>query len=237
MADRYYGVYGALVDGNDAGEGVLSVTVPAVFPAGEVVQARPCLPYGVLFLPEKDDKVWVQFEGGEPTLPVWTGVQQIGDAWPTDPGPPTARMLRSLKDHRLTLDDDAPAVEMRFGGKKHAVSLTDSAVTVTHDAGHAVTLEQGKVSITFASSGPTVKLEQSSVTVSLGGSSVKLEQSSATVSLGGSSVKLDPSSVTVNGLLVKLGSASAPVIHATDMGVGNLGAPVTITPTQFTVMA
>jgi hypothetical protein len=75
------------------------------------------------------------------------------------------------------------------------------------------------------------------VTVSLGGSSVKLEQSSATVSLGGSSVKLDPSSVTVNGLLVKLGSASAPVIHATDMGVGNLGAPVTITPTQFTVMA
>ena len=53
MADRYHGVYGALVDGNDAGEGVLSVTIPAVFPAGEAVQARPCLPYGVLFLPEK----------------------------------------------------------------------------------------------------------------------------------------------------------------------------------------
>ncbi len=40
MADRYYGIYGALVDGNDAGEGVLSVTIPAVFPGGDVVQAR-----------------------------------------------------------------------------------------------------------------------------------------------------------------------------------------------------
>jgi len=237
MADRYYGVYGALVDGNDAGEGVLSVTIPAVFPAGEVVQARPCLPYGVLFLPEKDDKVWVQFEGGEPTLPVWTGVQQIGDAWPSDPGPPTARMLRSLKDHRLTLDDDTPAVELRYGGKKHAVSLTDSAVTVTHDAGHAVTLEQDKVSITVASSGPSVELGQSSVTVSLGSASVKLEQSSVTVSLGGSSVKLDPASVTLSGPLVKLGSATLPVLHATDFGVGNLGAPVVITPTQITVLA
>ena len=221
MADRYYGVYGALVDGNDAGEGVLSVTVPAVFPAGEVVQARPCLPYGVLFLPEKGDKVWVQFEGGEPTLPVWTGVQQIGHAWPTDPGPPTARMLRSLTDHRLTLDDDTPAVEMRFGGKKHAVSMTDPAVTVTHDAGHAVTLEQGKISIAFAAGGPTVVLQQNSVTVSL----------------GGSSVKLDPGSVTVSGPLVKLGGGRNPVICATDIGVGNLGAPVTITPTQFSVYA
>jgi hypothetical protein len=237
MADQYYGVYSAQVTGNDAGEGVLSVIVLAVHPDGQELQAKPCLPYGVLFLPEKDDKVWVQFEGGDSTLPVWTGVQQFGDAWPSDPGPPTARMLRSLKDHRLTLDDDTPAVEMRYGGKEHAVSMTDSAVTVTHDAGHAVTLEQDKVSITVASSGPAVELGQSSATISLGGASVKLEQGSVTISLGGSSVKLDPESVTLSAPLVKLGGAKLPLIRATDTGVGNLGAPVVMTPVQLTVLA
>ncbi len=222
MADKYYGVYSATVCGNDVGQGVLSVKIDTIYHAGEVVDAWPCLPYGVLFLPKVGDKVWVQFQGGKPTEPVWTGVQQIGYMWPTDPGPPAARMLRSLKDHRLTLDDETPAVEMRFGGKKHAISLTDPAVTLTHDAGHAITLEQGKVSIVFAGGGPTVELEQSSVTVSL----------------GGSSVKLDPTSVTVNGPLVKLGGGSKPVIRQGDFGVGNLGAPVAMMmPTQFSVLA
>src|SRR4051812_8575714 len=115
MADPYYGVYGGGVDTNDAGQGGLGVRVPAVFPGGEVIEARPCLPYGVLFLPESGDKVWVQFEGGEPTLPLWTGVQQTGDAWPDDPAPPGARTLRTPSDHRLVLDDDAPAVHLRYG--------------------------------------------------------------------------------------------------------------------------
>jgi Type VI secretion system/phage-baseplate injector OB domain len=222
MADSYYGVYGALVDANDTGEGVLRVKVPAVYPGGEVLDARPCLPYGVLFLPEVGEKVWVQFEGGDPTLPLWTGVHQVGDAWPTAPGPPTARLLRSATDHRIVLDDDAPAVAVRYGGKAHAVTLTATAVTIEHDAGHAVTLEQGKVTVALAAGGP----------------SVVLEQGSATVSLGPSSVKLDPSSVTVSGPLVKLGGATAPVVRAgVDIGVGNLGAPVVMTPGQIQVLA
>jgi hypothetical protein len=196
--------------------------VPAVFPGGEVVDARPCLPYGVLFLPEPGEKVWVQFEGGEPTLALWTGVQQTGDAWPKDPAPPDARTLRSHADHRLVLDDGTPAVELRYGGKRHAVAFTDTDVVIRHDSGHAITLAQDRVTVDFGSGGPTVTLQQSS----------------AAISLGASSVTVDGAGVTVSGPLVKLGGAAAPVVRAgIDLGVGNLGAPVVITPGQFQVLA
>lgn len=221
MADTYFGVYGGIVKANDAGEGVLGVAVPAVYPGGEVLQARPGLPYGVLFLPEVGEKVWVQCEGGDPTLMIWTGVQQVGDAWPSKPGPPTARLLRSKSDHRVMLDDDAPEVLVRFGGKAHSLRFTDGTVTLTHDAGHAVTLEQGGVTVAVKN-----------------GPKVSLTQSSATVSLQSSSVTVDATGVTVSGTLVKLGDGKAPVVRAgIDMGVGNLGAPVIMTPGQITVLA
>ena len=65
---------------------------------------------------------------------------------------------------------------------------------------------------------------------------MKLEQSSVTVSLGGSSVNSVPRR-SPGGPLVKLGSATLPVLHAADFGVGGLGAAVLITPTQIRVLA
>lgn len=223
MADSYPGIYAGLVQANDAGGGVLGVAVPSVFPGGETLQARPVLPYGVLFLPEVGTKVWVQFEGGEPTLPLWTGVHQVGDAWPDDPAPPSARLLRSVTDQRVVLDDTSGAegVALVFGGRAHAVRLTQSGVVVEHDSGHAVTLGDSEVEVAHSS-----------------GASVVLAASGVTVSLGGSSVKLDASGVTVSGPLVKLGPGQMPVARMGDMGIGNLGAPVALTVvTGMTVLA
>jgi hypothetical protein len=240
VADSYFGIYAGKVETNDAGAGVLGVKVPALFPAGEALDARPALPYGVLFLPEVGTKVWVQFEGGEPTLPLWTGVQQVGDEWPDDPATPDARTLRSLTDQRVVLDDTSGSegVALVFGGKAHAVRLTDSGVVIEHDSGHTITLGDSDVVIEH-SSGNTVTLADSSVKVEHSqGSSVELTSSAATLKQGSSSVKADASGVTVSGTLVKLGPGSMPVVRMGDMGVGNLGAPVAITVvTGMTVLA
>ncbi|WP_208721620.1 phage baseplate assembly protein V [Corallococcus aberystwythensis] len=76
---RYYGKYrGKVVDNIDLMElGRLLVDVPAL--AGiEASWALPCVPYagpqvGFLMLPPIGANVWVEFEGGDPTHPIWVG--------------------------------------------------------------------------------------------------------------------------------------------------------------------
>ncbi len=173
MAGSYFAIYSGLVTANGAGGGVLEVQVPAVYPGGETLEARPALPYGVLFLPEVKSKVWVQFEGGEPTLPVWTGVHEPAGDWPTDSTAPDARVLRSLTEQRIVLDDTggSEAVLLLFGGRAHAVRLTQSGVVLEHDSGHAVTLEDSTVEVAH-SAGASVVLDGSGVSVK--GTAVRL---------------------------------------------------------------
>ena len=80
MPDKYFGKYsGLVVDNMDPEQlGQLRVSVPAIFPEDELMLARPALPYGIFFVPEVGTKVWVEFEGGDTGLPIWTGVQSVG---------------------------------------------------------------------------------------------------------------------------------------------------------------
>lgn len=76
----YFGKYrGTVVDNADPTERArLKVRVPSVLGEAEV-WARPCVSYvgdnvGLRLLPEPDTGVWVEFEGGDPTHPLWSGV-------------------------------------------------------------------------------------------------------------------------------------------------------------------
>jgi hypothetical protein len=76
---RFFGKYRGRVIGNTdlLQLGRLSVEVPAV-PDATSKWALPCTPYagpgvGMLFLPPIGANVWVEFEGGDPQHPIWTG--------------------------------------------------------------------------------------------------------------------------------------------------------------------
>ena len=52
--------------------------VPAVLGDHETGWCTPCVPYagkdaGMAFLPEKDAGVWIEFEGGDVSFPIWVG--------------------------------------------------------------------------------------------------------------------------------------------------------------------
>jgi uncharacterized protein involved in type VI secretion and phage assembly len=76
---EYFGKYrGQVTDNVDPlGNGRLQVRVPQVL--GDVtVWAQPCVPYagpqlGWYTMPEIDTGVWVEFEAGDPSYPIWTG--------------------------------------------------------------------------------------------------------------------------------------------------------------------
>jgi uncharacterized protein involved in type VI secretion and phage assembly len=81
MADeKYYGKYRGMVLNNidPMQKGRLLVQVPDVTGLGTSSWAMPCVPIagpqmGSFFLPVIGSGVWVEFEGGNPDYPIWTG--------------------------------------------------------------------------------------------------------------------------------------------------------------------
>ncbi len=77
MTNKFFGLYRGIVtdDKDPAGMRRIRAKVPAVFGETETRWALPCTPPGVLSVPEIGDGVWVEFEAGDPDVPVWIGVR------------------------------------------------------------------------------------------------------------------------------------------------------------------
>ncbi|SRR5437870_2594961 len=236
MPDLYFGKYTGIVKDNrdDQNLGQLQVSVPAIFQPDELVTARPALPYGFFFVPENNAKVWVEFEGGDPGLPLWTGVQYVPGEWPDEAkaNPPQKRVIKTAAGHLIIFDDkDGEAgIEIKDGVNGHDITLNNQGISVKDGVNNH--------SITFDSTGVTVKTKS--------GAKVQMTSSGTVIDSGsptGSKVELTPSGVaveggqgivTVTGNLIQLGPGALPVIRLTDSGIGNLGAPVVMTVTSNT---
>jgi uncharacterized protein involved in type VI secretion and phage assembly len=80
MPEKYYGKYrGTVLNNVDLlQKGRLLVQVPDVLGLSTSSWAMPCVPMagmqmGAYFVPIIGSKVWVEFEGGNPDYPIWTG--------------------------------------------------------------------------------------------------------------------------------------------------------------------
>jgi uncharacterized protein involved in type VI secretion and phage assembly len=142
MEGSCFGKYrGKVEDNNDrTGRGRLKVTVPAVM-GKEPVWALPCVPYagdnmGLYTIPEKGTGVWVEFEAGNPSSPIWVGCFWAdGQAPKNERGAEAAsplKIIRSQKGLLVTLDD-----------KQQVITLSDK------EGNNLVTIEvqQGKVTV------------------------------------------------------------------------------------------
>jgi uncharacterized protein involved in type VI secretion and phage assembly len=139
---KFFGKYRGQVTQNDdpANRGRLQVIVPAVM--GKVpIWALPCLPYGgpnmgLYTIPEVGAGVWVEFEAGHPSHPIWVGCYWGDNQLPEDNGgsraSPPVKILRTKEGLMLSLDDS-----------EEVVTLSDE------DGSNLVTIEvrQGKVTI------------------------------------------------------------------------------------------
>jgi uncharacterized protein involved in type VI secretion and phage assembly len=139
---RFFGKYRGLVVDNDdpTNRARLQVMVPAVM-RNVPIWALPCLPYGgpnmgFYTIPEVGAGVWVEFEAGNPSHPIWVGCYWGDNQLPEDnsgsSASPPLKILRTKEGLMLTLDDSG-----------EVVSLSDK------DGSNLVTIEvqQGKVTI------------------------------------------------------------------------------------------
>lgn len=108
MPDKYFGKYtGIVTDNRDSQQlGELVVSVPSIFP-NDTVKARPALPFGFYFVPELGAKVWIEFEGGDSELPLWTGLQYVPGEWPVEAqaNPPQRRTIKTASGHFIRFND------------------------------------------------------------------------------------------------------------------------------------
>jgi uncharacterized protein involved in type VI secretion and phage assembly len=141
MRSHYFGKFrGVVVDTNDQNkQGRVKVRVPAVLGTVEV-WAMPCVPYagdrvGLYLLPEPGTGVWVEFEGGDPSYPVWTGCFW-GDGQLPDHPEAGVKVLRT-QGHTIRLDDDEG--ELLVSSDSGAeTAWTDEATTTAGLSEHTV---------------------------------------------------------------------------------------------------
>lgn len=158
---HFFGKYRGVVKDNQdtASIGRLKVTVPSVLGALEV-WAMPCVPYagdgvGFYSLPEPDTGVWIEFEAGDPSYPVWTGFFWATGELP-DPSGPAVKIWKTGKI-TIRIDDEADEIVISTTSETKVTLATDATTEsggATHIVGSAgVSSEKGagKVEVTDSS--------------------------------------------------------------------------------------
>jgi phage baseplate assembly protein gpV len=78
LRNRFFGKYRGVVTDVDASTLRIKATVPAVLADQPTGWVRACVPFagpdmGIAFLPEIGAGVWIEFEGGDVSYPIWVG--------------------------------------------------------------------------------------------------------------------------------------------------------------------
>ncbi|HEY1293399.1 MAG TPA: phage baseplate assembly protein V [Chloroflexota bacterium] len=233
MPGTYFGKYRGKVVSNtdDSGVGMLEVTVADVL--GEnTAWALPSLPFagpgvGWLMLPPVGADVWVDFERGDPSFPVWSGcfwdtaspfaestsarVKMLKtecfslclDSGGADGGQPTATIQVNVGSQEsprlLSVAFDAAGITLK--NDERTVVVGSSSVVVSSGDTSQVTVESGTV--TIKNGDTTITVASSSIGLACSSGAVNLSESEVAVSNGVPSVKLTQTSVNVNnGALV-----------------------------------
>jgi uncharacterized protein involved in type VI secretion and phage assembly len=120
---KHFGKYrGTVTDNNDPRQqGRLKVTVPEILGDVDSGWALPCAPYagdktGGYMVPPAGAGVWVEFEAGDVSRPIWVGCWWSNAKVPTDEegaiATPDVKILRSEEGMLLAFHDDTQTIAL-----------------------------------------------------------------------------------------------------------------------------
>jgi hypothetical protein len=197
-------------------EGRIIALVPAISGL-PLPWATPCVPYagrgvGFFAVPPIGANVWIEFEGGDPGKPIWTGCFWGKGEVPAQPAVPTTKVLKtelitlSLNDltTELKLEVRTPAGLQTIVMNPSGIKLSSNVVTVTITQ-QSIDLKNAAASVSVAPQAVTLKngaataeIAPQSVALKNGGASVEVTPASIGLKNGGASVDLSPASVSLN---------------------------------------
>jgi uncharacterized protein involved in type VI secretion and phage assembly len=136
IRNRFFGKYRGVVTQVDGPTMRLKAKVPAVLGDQESGWAMPCVPYagpqvGIAFLPETGSGVWIEFEGGDVSFPIW-----VGCYWRTGELPAEAKAdAKTIISQTVKLVlDDGQTQSSWTDGNNNAITLDSSGIAVERDS-------------------------------------------------------------------------------------------------------
>ena len=253
---RFYGkCRGIVVDNADPEQlGRLKLKVPSIL-GNDIVTgwAAPCVPYGgemnqgVLFIPEVNAGVWVEFEEGDLEFPIWVGtfwskpdgeseLPKPNDADGTEQGsvqdPPTRKIIKTVKGHSIQFEDNdgEELITIVEAVNNNVITLDANGITIKDGAG-TITIEDAN--------GNQVLMDSAGITCTdVSGNEIKMDSQGMQYSdANGNTIKMDAMSGFPAGPGVKINGGSGRVCMEglitwllTHQHVGNLGAPTPLFP-------
>lgn len=210
---KYYSVYRAVVTDNQdpSNQGRLRLYIPQVhgndttsdywaYPKG-VFSGKG---YGIHIIPKVADTVWVEFEQGDPSVPVWSlghfGINEI-----IEPNLANTKnyWFRTPGGHLIQIDDNLNSVSIAHS-RGHSISLNEENISVG-GFGTSIVLNAESLSVDFQGTS-TFVVSANLVRLSRLSQSIFIDQGGISVASGGGIFIGNPNS-TLNpvGQLLPLG--------------------------------
>lgn len=161
----YFGKYRGKVENNvdPMFLGRIQVSAPAVLGGGKMSWAMPCVPYagpgvGFFAIPPVGANVWVEFEGGDPDYPIWSGCFWGSGEVPAQPAVAEMKVLKTdaialtLSDlpgaggFTLEVKSPAVAVPLKLVCDSSGIELKNSAASVKLTAA-SVSINSGALEV------------------------------------------------------------------------------------------
>ncbi|ALC25022.1 phage baseplate assembly protein V [Streptomyces pristinaespiralis] len=157
---RYLGKFRGRVVSNDdpLRIGRVTVKVPDVLGDETSTWALPCLPFtgresGQYVVPSAGAGVWVEFEQGDPSYPIWTGCW-YGDSSELPPdaltgGPAHQNVVIQTSDrHKLVMGDvpGGSGIRLQAAGGAY-IQVDEKGVTIANGLGASIVLNGAEVNV------------------------------------------------------------------------------------------
>ncbi|WP_294621645.1 phage baseplate assembly protein V [uncultured Roseovarius sp.] len=148
---KWYGKYKGKVVGNTdmTNSGRLKISLPDILKDKEP-WADPCVPYaasdknGLFFMPPTGTAVWIEFEGGDLSKPIWTGF-----AWDEGKAPSANpdEMLIKTPSGTVKFNASKSGGDVVIETAKLSIVLRDDTVTLTASSTSTIKMQGGSTAI------------------------------------------------------------------------------------------
>jgi hypothetical protein len=257
---KFFGKYRGKVTANQdpLHLGRIQVSVPAIFGEGRISWAMPCVPYagkdiGFFTIPPVNANIWVEFEGGDPDYPIWSGC-----FWGENELPQNAKVeqpvevqvfrtkgitftLSNLGDNKgLTIEVEQPVVNrpLKMVFNAEGIEINNNNETIAKLTEKTIELKN-RSSSTVTLTADTIELKESAIEIKLTSSSIELNSSPATIKLTTSSgIELNnsPANTKLTASGIELSTTPATVkLSPAAIELSNSAANVKLSPVSVNV--
>ncbi|HTW98469.1 MAG TPA: phage baseplate assembly protein V [Acidimicrobiales bacterium] len=150
LRTRFYGKYRGIVSAVDASTMRIKAKVPSVLGETDSGWCMPCVPYagpnvGFAFLPEEGSGVWIEFEGGDVSYPIWVGGYWREGEVPSSAGA-EVKVIVTTAPLSVELDDDQESITIA-DSNGNSITLDSSGITLSSGQSESLVVSSSSVSV------------------------------------------------------------------------------------------